>query len=100
MSGRQRLWEQAVIPVSPHPGRAHLPPSSHTSATVFPCTRPAPWGAWGAHGASCLMEGQGLHLAGSPGTEGSFAAPVLGGEAAQVCSLAVGRRSAPLAEGT
>lgn len=68
MSGRQRLWEQAVTPVSPHPGRAHLPPSSHTSARVLPCTHPAPWDAWGAHGAACLMMGQGLLPAGSPGT--------------------------------
>lgn len=74
-------------PLSPHPGSAHLPPSSHTSARVSPCTRPAPWGAWGARGAACLMAGQGLLLAGSPGTGGSFTPPVQGGEAAQDCSL-------------
>lgn len=57
MSGRQRLWGHRCPPVSLRPGRAHPPPSSHTSTRVHPRARPAPQGARGAHG-GCLPHGR------------------------------------------
>lgn len=44
-----RRWPR----ISLHPGTAHPPPSSHTSARGCPCTHPAPQSTQGAHG-GCL----------------------------------------------
>lgn len=74
-------------PVSPHPSKAHPPPSSHASARLHPCASPAPRGT---------QRAQRVHSWQAPlGWEGE------GGEFYSSCARGRGcTGSAPLAGGT
>lgn len=82
-------------PVSPHPGRAHPPPSSHTSAGVSLHPPSSPGRSESPQGLPASWQGRVCSSQAPLGQGGNFIPPVQGGEAAwgQPCQPGVHGRA-------